>query len=389
MKPLMQTICRFVFLIICSSGMIQSKAQPSNIPPDTLTLNIQEAEATFLKRNLSLIAKHYDIDISRAFALQARYWDNPILNTDQNLYDGKFFRHNEQYGQIYIQLQQLIRTAGKRTRLIQLANDNVLSSEQQFNELMRNLRYLLQTDFNELSRLQSSWKLFNKQLTNLNQLAAGTEAEFTSGNISAKENLRVKALLYSARSDRVNVERQMADLQREMHTLLQLQGDTVLAPSTGDVSIMMDQHLSLRALIDTARHNRPDLQLMLTNLHTQQHNLSYQKALAKPDLNVGIEYDKASNYIPNYWGLTISLPVPLLNRNKGNIKAAEFSVQQAGQMQLQASARAEQEVTAAYKKYTALASLWKQAVPVLDQEYDRMLQNISNSYQERQIGLLE
>jgi cobalt-zinc-cadmium efflux system outer membrane protein len=264
-----------------------------------------------------------------------------------------------------------------------------LSSEQQFNELMRNLRYLLQTDFNELFRLQSSWKLFNKQISNLQQLAIGTEGAFNSGNISAKENLRVKALLYSAQSDRVDMERQMADVQREMHILLQLQADTVLAPSTGDVSIVTNQHLSLQALIDTARHNRPDLQLMQTNLHIQQHNLSYQRALAKPDLNVGLEYDKASNYIPNYWGLTISLPVPVFNRNKGNIRAAEISVQQAGQMELQAAVRAEQEVTAAYNKYIALATLLKQAAPVLDQEYERMLQNITNSYQQRQIGLLE
>src|ERR1700730_137603 len=164
MKPPLQTVCRFVFLIICSSGTIRSKAQPSDVRSDTLTLNIQEAEATFLKRNLSLIAKHYDIEMNRAFTLQARYWDNPVLNTDQTLYDGKFFRHNDQYGQVYIQLQELIRTAGKRSKLIQLARDNVLTAEQQFNELMRNLRYLLQTDFNELFRLQSSWKLFNKQL---------------------------------------------------------------------------------------------------------------------------------------------------------------------------------------------------------------------------------
>src|SRR4249920_3126053 len=86
-------------------------AQPKTA--DTVTISLQGAEKIFLEKNLALIAQQYNVDISKALVQQARYWDNPVLNTDQNIYDGKFFRHNSDYGQIFIQIQQVIRTAGK------------------------------------------------------------------------------------------------------------------------------------------------------------------------------------------------------------------------------------------------------------------------------------
>jgi cobalt-zinc-cadmium efflux system outer membrane protein len=117
--------------------------------------------------------------------------------------------------------------------------------------------------------------------------------------------------------------------------------------------------------------------------------MSYQKALGKPDVNVGVEYDKANSYVPNYWGLTIALPVPVFNRNQGNIKAAKFSVEQANVLQTQANTRAEQEVIAAYKKYKTMTNAWKEGGSQLEEQYDRMLGNMTDSYQQRQIGLLE
>ena len=124
-------------------------------------------------------------------------------------------------------------------------------------------------------------------------------------------------------------------------------------------------------------------------LLNQQHNLTYQKALVAPDVTVGVEYDKASNYLPNYWGLAVGLPIPILNRNKGNINAAKISIEQAKVVQQQSGSRVEQEVIAAYNKLQKSLNIYKQGAGQLDQQYDNMLQNMTNSYRQRQIGLLE
>ena len=381
--------CKTLFLLL----LIQLIAYPGIAQPknsDTVSLSLPQAEKIFLEKNLALLAQQYNIDINRALTQQARYWDNPVLNTDQNIYDGKFFRHDNENGQFFIQVQQLIKTAGKRNKLIQLANDQVLTAQQQFTDLLRNLKYLLRSDFASLFQLLQTIKIYSAEMSSVEQLVKGMDAQLQSGNISQKDNLRLKALLYSLQSDQADLQRQVADLQTELHTLLQLDAKIFIVASI-PAAVKADSlsQLDLQQLLDSAKVNRPDAQLAQTNLSVQQHNLSYQKALAVPDVNVGVEYDQRSNYTNNYYGLAISLPIPILNRNKGNINAAQISIKQAQAGLEQIQTQVEQEVTTAYNKLQTVYRLKQGTSADLQTKYDQLLQNVLQSYQQRQVGLLE
>src|ERR1700749_4454310 len=101
----------------------------ANAQTDTLRLNFQDAEKQFLQNNLALIAQKYNVESTKALIDQAKLWDNPVLSTDQNIYDSgsnKFFYHNasQGLGQVYVQLSQVFLTAGKRGKQIQVAKDN-------------------------------------------------------------------------------------------------------------------------------------------------------------------------------------------------------------------------------------------------------------------------
>ena len=356
--------------------------------PDSVRLTLTEAEQVFLQKNLSLLAQQYNADISKALVQQAKYWDNPVLNTDQNMYDGKFFRHNKDFGQVYVQLQQVIKTAGKRNKLVQLANDDVLSAQQQFNDMMRNLRFVLRTDFSTLDLQFKTWYIYNSEIASLEKLAVGMDAQLQAGNISQKDNIRVKALLYSLQTEAADMQRQIADTEKEFAVLLQAGGDTVFIPAReGTVNVTVPY--ALTALLDSARNNRPDVQLAQTNLLSQQHNLTYQKALVKPDVTLGVEYDQRSSYINNFWGLGISLPLPVLNKNKGNIKAAQLSIQQAQVQVQQAQNAVQQDVIAAYHKLLTVQRLQQSIAPDFMNKYNELMKNMVKSYQERQVGLLE
>jgi len=381
--------CKILF-----GALLLQAISPSSIaqakPGDSLTLTVPAAEKIFLEKNLSLIAQQYNIDINKALVQQARYWDNPVLNTDQNIYDGKFFRHDSQYGQVFIQIQQLIKTAGKRNKAIKLANDQVLTATQQFNDVMRNLKYLLRNDMATVYQSMQTANLFSTEISSVEQMVKGMDAQLAAGNISQKDDIRLKALLFSLQSDQADLQRQMADQQTELHTLLQLPSTTFIAAQFPD-SVNTDsiRYLILQQLLDSAKINRPDAQLAQTNLAIQQHNLSYQKALAVPDLNVGVEYDQRSSYINNYVGLAISLPLPLLNLNKGNIKAAEASIMQAQTGLHQMQNQVEQEVVSAYNKLLVSYRLKQGTSSDLASRYQQLLQNMVTSYQQRQVSLLE
>jgi outer membrane protein, heavy metal efflux system len=375
-------LLRLVFFLLLASLTVTAQT------PDSVQITLTDAEHIFLQKNLSLLVQQYNADISKARVQQARYWDNPVLNTDQNIYDGKFFRHNENYGQVYIQLQQLIKTAGKRNKLIQLANDDVLSAQQQFNDLMRNLRFVLRNDFSTLNLQFKTWRIYNSEIASLEKLAAGMDAQLQAGNISQKDNIRVKALLYSLQADAADIQRQIADTEKDFAVLLQNSGDTVFIPQRDD-SLTISLPYTLGMLLDTARINRPDIQLAQTNLLSQQHNLVYQKALVVPDVTIGAEYDQRSSYINNFWGLGISLPLPVLNKNKGNIKAAQVSIQQANVQVLQVQGAVQQDVIAAYHKLLGIQRQQKAIAPDFIEKYNLLMKNMVQSYQDRQVGLLE
>lgn len=125
---------------------------------DTLVVTIQQAEKRFIDSNYLLLAANYNVDAQKALIQQAKLWDNPVLNTDQVIAaNGKFFPYGKNpdgsySGQYYIQVQQLIKTAGKRGKLINLATTNAKLSELQLQDVIRNLRYQLHTDYYNISQ---------------------------------------------------------------------------------------------------------------------------------------------------------------------------------------------------------------------------------------------
>ena len=360
---------------------------------DTLRLDLPAAEKIFLDSNLSLLAQHFNIDINKAFEKQARLWDNPYLQTDQTLYDGKWFRHTTingvQYGQVFIQLTQLIRIGGKRNNLIRLSQDNTLSSTQQFDDMMRNLYFLLVTDFNNLYQLLETDAVLDRELSSIKDLVKGMDAQLALGNISLKENMRVKALQYSLQSNRNTYQQQILELEGDLRKLLAIKDVVFIRPLINDPASKFSDSLSLVSLMDSARNNRPDLKFANTTKIFNQHNLAYQKAQAYPDLNVGVQYDRLSNYVPNYWGLDIGLPLPIWNRNKGNIEAARFSIEQSKTGILEANIRADQEVTTSFMKYQSLQKLFQEIPAGMEEGYDKLAVKMLESYQQRQVNLIE
>lgn len=379
MKPL---IVLFVFFL----SSLQVFAQK-----DTTNLSIEEAEKIFLQNNLELLASRYNIDANKALIQQAKLWDNPVLNTDQNIYDGKFFQHNSNAGQVYVQVAQLIRTAGKRNKLAQLAEDNTKISEQQFNDLIRTLRYTLHSDLLNVNQLLKSKKIYDAEITELNKLVAGMDAQLQQGNISLKESMRIKALLFGLNNELVDIQSQLIPLQSEIHLLLQSKDTGFIKPilTYQFASLTTIAPPALNELIDTALDTRGDAQLAKTALQYQQHNLVYQKALAKADVNVGVEYDRLNSYSPNYWGLAISLPLNLFNRNQGNIKSAQYAIKSQQAVTDQAINSIQQEVTKAYASLKYFQQVNNLQQLDFSKNYDSLFQNMLNSYRERQVSLLE
>lgn len=358
---------------------------------DTIQLSFKEAEKYFLLNNLSLLSSKYNVDINKALIKQARLWDNPIISTDQNIYDGKYFQHNTNNGQVYVQVMQLIKTGGKRTKAAQLASDNTSLAQEQFDDLLHNLRYTLQNDLLELSHQLKIKIVFTAEIAQVNKLIAGMDLLLQPNNASDKDNVRVKALLFSLQNELVNAEVQLMSIESELKLLLNNNETKFISPKFdfkfGELTTATIPNIN--ELVQQALIKRPDARIAQTGLLLQQHNFTYQQALAKPDVSIGTEYDQRSNYANNYVGLAITLPINIFNANQGNIAAAKISIQQQQAVTDFTVARIKTDVTSAVNKFIFFQGVNNRQQLNFSEQYDALFASMLKSYAEKKVSLLE
>lgn len=384
----MQKFILFFIITFFSFGRVTAQTSV-----DTVSLSFPVAEKIFLQNNLSLLASKYGIDANKALIKQAKLWDNPILTTDQNIYDkdGGFFKHNSQTGTIYVQVMQLIKTAGKRNKAAQIAFDNTTISQEQFDDLLRTLRYVLRGDLLEVSHLMKIKIVYTREIEEVNKLVKGMDLQLQIGNVSVKDNLRIKALLFSLQNELVTADAQLLPLQSEIKLLLNNNETKFISPALlykfGELTTASIPNTD--SLIQEALTNRPDAKIAQTAGALQNHNLSYQKALAKPDVSVGTEFDQRSSYAPNYVGLAISLPLNIFNRNQGNIASAKFLIQQQQAVTDFTNAKIKNDIVSAVSKFVFYQGVNNRGQLDFSQQYDTLFTNMLKSYQDRQLSLLE
>ncbi|HSC39327.1 MAG TPA: TolC family protein [Chitinophagaceae bacterium] len=377
----------FLLLLI----IVLSEKNFSQSAPDTIPVTLPEAETKAIQNNLLLVASQYNIEAGRAQIIQAKLWDNPVLNTDQNIYDGKFFRHTtvngQPYGQVFIQLLQEFKTAGKRTKLAALATTSAQLAELQFADVLRNLKYAVRTNLYTAWQLKQTKMLYQQESHEIETLLAGMKAQYDAGNISLKDLLRVQALGLSLKQSLAETDKQWTDVNSALRLLLQEDKDIVYDPQ------LPEPVTTLPVLADTllqqAKKNNPEYLSEQNQLLFQQRNLVYQKSLRAPDITAGVEYDHASSYAPNYWGLAVSLPLPLFNRNQGNIKAAQFSIKQEESLVQQKDRKLQNELQTAISKLQLNYKVLNAGDKNYYAQYQQLLNNAVESYRQRQMGLLE
>ena len=302
-------ICYLVLFQLFGNSKIE--AQPNY--PDTIKLSLPEMEKIFLDSNLTLLAGHYGVDAQKALIQQAKIWDNPILNTDQVIAaNGKFFPYGKNSdgsysGQYYIQIQQLIKTAGKRGKLINLATTNAKLSELQLQDVLRNLRFQLRSDYYTIQQQLGIKQIYETQGFQLKKLLTGMDAQLIAGNIAQKDYLRIQALLIALEQDITELNKDLEDNQRDLKVLLQIKNSSFLKPMNSETSGLLNL-INAEMIFDTAKISNPNYLLQQTQTVFQQQNLLYQKSLRTPDLTVSPNFDRNSNFAPNYFGLGISLP---------------------------------------------------------------------------------
>ena len=114
-----------------------------------------------------------------------------------------------------------------------------------------------------------------------------------------------------------------------MRLLLGLSGNDTFEPIF-DESVLnqIDMDSVPFSELTSLLYERPDLKLAQVSIKASEADVRLQRSLAFPEVSVKGTYDKAGNFINDYWAIGLSVSLPIFNRNQGNIRAAKISVAQ-------------------------------------------------------------
>ena len=377
-----------VLLFLFSLGATGQKTN------DTLSLSLPQAEQLFVKNNLQLLAIKYSIDSAKANLITAKLFDNPQFGFTSGFYQPdtkKFFDYSEDNREIALQLSQLIKTAGKRSKAIELAKTGVQITAFQFYDILRSLRYTLRNDFYNTYYLQQMQKAYNLEITSLQKTTLAFEEQVKKGNIALKELLRIKSQLYSLQAELVGLQGNIDDVHSEFKLLIRADASVYLMPL-----VTMDErpqyliaNISYQSLLDSAYNNRFDLKMAKSTVTFNQQNLLLQKALAVPDITLNAGYDRLGSYVKGFNAVGFGINIPIFNRNQGNIKQAVAQTE-SSKLQVVATQDAiESQLANSYIGAVRAEKLLNSFDPGFEADFNNLINEVTKNYERRNISLLE
>jgi cobalt-zinc-cadmium efflux system outer membrane protein len=383
-------IKHFCFCVVLFfTGVNEIVAQQS----DTVSLALLDVEKRFLTANLQLIAQKYNIDASQALIAQAKLWPNPNLIFDQNAYNQYTHKTLDftKSGQIFVGVNQLIQTAGKRNKNIQLQTINTELAGAQFYDLLRTLKFELRSTFFAMYFKQQSLDAYDTEITSLRHTVKLYDLQYQKGNIPLKEVIRLKAFLVSLENERKNM---VMDIHSDMQNLYVFMSDSTNSYIKADIKngfceSFQTENYKMDSLYQAALENRTDLKIQELYVKQARQNISVQKANAVPDILVNAEYDRASNYIINYWGIGFTAAIPVFDRNQGNIKAAQNYYKNSIATTKYVENVVLTDVVSAYRQAYEVDNLYKRTDMTIMAEFDQLIDGILTNYQKRNISMLE
>jgi cobalt-zinc-cadmium efflux system outer membrane protein len=325
----------------------------------TSRITLDEAIQMALQHNHNLLAARTTIPQAEAEETTANLRPNPSLFADweylplgspahqnPNLYGGHStgdYLHDNTEGDIG--LSYLLERGKKRQHRLQAAKDITAQTRSLVTDNERGLTFSVASLFVSVQLAQSTIDLAEKDLKSFQKTVELGELRFNKGAISEDDYLKIKLQLLQFETDYQQAE--LAKIQA-LSDLRQLLGYESVAADY-DVAGPFDYQPLNGNLEDfqlKALQNRPDLRAAQQGVTAARSQYELQRAIGKPDVTVQGNYShvNAINAATVYG----SIPLPIFNRNQGEIARTRLAIIQAQEQEKATNGQALTDVRDAY-----------------------------------------
>ncbi len=323
--------------------------QPAQGP---VRITLEQAIQMALVNNHGLLAARTTIRQNQAQEITANVHPNPTLFADWSylpLYvpggiSFSEYLHDSTQGDIG--LSYLFERGEKRRHRLQAARDTTSVTRLQVADTERGLTFQVSQLFINIQLAESTLDLARENLKSFQNTLDIAQSQFNAGGVSENDFLKIKLQLIQFQTDV-----QQAGLARAqaLSDLRQLLGyDSV--PADYDVAGSFDYQplaVTLDELQSKAMQNRPDLQAARQGITLANSQYGLAKANGKQDVTLSANYSHVNAI--SAVTLSVSIPLPIFDRNQGEIARTRIAISQAQEQQKAAGGQVLTDVKDAYE----------------------------------------
>jgi cobalt-zinc-cadmium efflux system outer membrane protein len=346
---------------VCAAAPAQAQTTLRIPPPPAIvastTLTLEDAVREALEHNLTLVAERYSVSIARARLLTATLRPNPVLTFNAMLPDATVFAENISPREQVFRTDVLIERGSKRDRRLEVAEDARSVAELQLMNAVRTIALDVESAFVDVVLANANVALARESLQAFDSLVQVNVQRVRTGDLAQVELSRSRLAALQFRND---VRQQEAKLIIAQNRLGMLLGRAQHGPIAVSGEFRRD---TAPVDLDVVRRNalrlRPDLEALRRDQARSTAEVRLQMAQGQVDYTVSGEVHHQHQATPPgdnagfLYGLYLSVPLPLFNRNQGEIERARQEARQIEARIRALEADVTNEVQAAYESYAA------------------------------------
>jgi cobalt-zinc-cadmium efflux system outer membrane protein len=314
-------------------------------------ITLDDAIRLALQHNHNLLAARTTIQQSQAQEITANLRPNPVIFSDWDYlplfspsnFTGTYL-HDSTEGDLG--LSYLIERGKKRQHRLQAAKDQTAVTASLVSDNERTLTFQVATLFVNVQLAESTLDLAQEDLKSYQRTVDLNELRYKKGAISEDDYLKIDLQLLQFQND--VSQAQLARLQAlsDLRNLLGYES----VPATYDVAGTFEydkvqgnlEDLQLKAL-----QQRPDLKAATQGVAAANSQYMLAKADGKQDVTVQGNYSHVNGI--NAVSLYASIPLPIFNRNQGEIARTRFAITQFQEQERAANNQVMTDVRDAYE----------------------------------------
>ena len=385
-------------LLLCVHGWAaEGAATPPQQPPplELKALTLESAQAYAFERNWDLLAAAAGVDAATAQKIVAREFPNPTfsysttkINVDNHpnstpegngLWD-------RSYDTVFA-INQLFEIGGKRKNRQASAQAGYESARALLYDARRTLSLAVARAYIAAEQAQENVRVLRESAATLRQEAQLAEVRLKSGEISSADKTQIDINAERFEADANAAEAAAAQARIALEVLLGL-------PHPNPDCVLADSLEKLAATAQPPSTNatglrRADVAAAEAAWRKAEADWRFQKAMRIPDPTVLAQYEHEPPDAPNSVGFGVSFPLPLWNRNRGNILTADAIREQARLAFEKVKAQAEADIATAVVGYQDASRRWERYREHIRPQSKEVRQTKAYAYQKGAASLLD